>query len=165
MKRAFEAALWHLSSGGSVIVAAFAVLASCGLSNAETEPEPAPPSPPPIPSSAACDSLDRSECMRALHCTMHHVKSAEYECRPSQGPCETGLIQTDARTCKSRQGCIYDQGSCYCPFPGYGKTRIADKQKNPGGACACGGGPPPRCRQVESPSPTKSQTPPQEGPD
>lgn len=157
MKRFTKTWSWRWCMSASMLVCAITVLPSCSESNAETEPTPTP-LPPPIPASAACDSLDRSECLRALHCTLHsvNVKRAEYECRPSQGPCETGLSQTDVRTCKSRPGCTYDQGSCYCHFPGYGKTRIADKQKNPGGACACGGGPPPNCRRIENQSPAKS---------
>ncbi|HEY8145669.1 MAG TPA: hypothetical protein VIG06_23470 [Kofleriaceae bacterium] len=112
---------------------------------AEQKPPTGESSAPP-PATGACETLDRAECLRARHCTLHFVKSMEYECRPSGGPCETDLLQGDKAGCEARAGCTWDPGSCYCPFPGYGKTQVADKDSNQGGACACGGGPPPMCK-------------------
>lgn len=100
----------------------------------------------PVLASAACDTRDRAECLRALHCTLHHVDESEYACRPAAGRCETNLLQEDRAGCESRAGCSWDPGGCYCPFPGYGRTQVADKAQPSGQACGCGGGPPPRCR-------------------
>ena len=108
-------------------------------------PAPAPAETKKTPASASCDALDRAECLRAVRCTLLHVKQMVYQCRPSVGPCETGLLQTDKAACEKRDGCSYDGGGCYCPFPGYGRTAVEDKEKNKGGACVCGGGPPPMC--------------------
>lgn len=107
-----------------------------------------PDAAPPV--TGPCETLDRAECLRALHCTMHWIESSTYECRPSEGPCEVDLMQTDTKTCAARDGCKWDPGGCYCRFPGYGKTQVEDKQKNAGGACACGGGKPPICKAADA---------------
>lgn len=98
----------------------------------------------PIDPGTACDTLDRAECLRAHHCTLHFQKNTRYDCRPAKGPCEEDLIQGNRRACEARDGCEWQQARCYCPFPGYGQTKVPDKGP-PGGACVCGGGPPARC--------------------
>jgi hypothetical protein len=100
---------------------------------------------PSIPSSARCDSLTRTECYAAAHCVLEHVGTAKYTCRDPKGPCEVGLKQTDSKACNARPECTWKQGGCYCPFPGYGDTAVPEKPGTTGGACACGGGPPPMC--------------------
>jgi hypothetical protein len=144
-----------------VLVAALGAASGCrsgtsppGKGETQTEKTAAPsasvvPTVAPVPSSAACDSLDRAECLRALHCTLHHVKPGQYECLPSSGPCETNLLEGDRAGCEARAGCTWDPGGCYCPFPGYGQTQVPDKEARGGGACACGGGPPPSCKQAK----------------
>lgn len=104
------------------------------------EEEPAEPQPD-------CETLDRAECMRSRHCTMDWVKQNRYRCRASKGKCEVFLAQGDTRSCELRQGCEWQAGNCYCPFPGYGQTQVPDKKDNTGAACACGGGRPPRCKK------------------
>jgi hypothetical protein len=104
------------------------------------------PSPTPAPDAPACETLPRADCLRARHCTMEHLDPGQYHCRAAQGPCEEGLLQTDRRACEAVAGCTFDPGQCYCPFPGYGATQVPDrKDDQEAGACACGGGPPPRC--------------------
>lgn len=110
-----------------------------------TDEPPKPEDGPTPPVAVACATLDRAECLSARDCTMHWVASNTYECRASAEACETGMIQADKPECESRAGCAWSPGNCYCPFPGYGKTQVADKDKNTGGACVCGGGPPPLC--------------------
>jgi len=100
-----------------------------------------------VPPSTACDTLDRSECLSAKHCTLHWVENMKYDCRVAKGPCEVDLGQRDKPTCEKRDGCVWDPGGCYCPFPGYGSTKVPDKNKNSGSACGCGGGPPPICKK------------------
>ena len=128
-----------------------------GCSTSEGSPSSTPPSPEqnrtPAPQkqpSGACDTLDRAACISSLRCTLHNIKASQYECRPSQGPCEVGLIQTDRRACEARAGCLFENANCYCPFPGYGKTKVPDIQPDSGvvGACGCGGGPPSRCKSA-----------------
>jgi hypothetical protein len=153
---------------GLVVLVASLVTTACNREQQDgpERPEPvasknAPPpdSPPPQPqppktpadastpaSAAACDTLDRNECISALHCTLHWIADGKYECRDSKGPCEESLMQSDRRTCESRDGCAWNPGECYCRFPGYGQAQVPDKApKDSGGACACGGGPPPLC--------------------
>jgi len=100
---------------------------------------------PSIPTSTRCDSLPRTECYAATHCVLEHVGTAKYICRDPKGPCEVGLKQTDRTGCNARPQCTWKQGGCYCPFPGYGDTAVPEKPGTSGGACACGGGPPPMC--------------------
>ena len=133
----------------SVITAvALFALAGCKADEqgaAEPEAPTAPPAPTRPAAPSKCETLDRAECMGAKDCTMYWIADSRYECRASSGTCEVDLIQTDKKTCESRDGCAWSPGECYCKFPGYGQTQVPDKQKNSGGACACGGGKPPRC--------------------
>jgi hypothetical protein len=130
------------------LLAAVTALGCKGDKSGAGEPQPEPSRPA---ATAACETLDRAECMGARHCTLHWVEDMVYECRVSEGQCETDLIQTDKPTCESRDGCAWDPGECYCQFPGYGRTQVVDKDENSGGACACGGGPPPRCKPGATP--------------
>ena len=95
-----------------------------------------------------CASLSRLSCAKSSRCFLDHVSSSppRYLCRDKKGPCEEGINQWDKRACLAKPGCEHLEGSCYCPFPGYGETAVPDEvDAKRGGACACGGGPPPRC--------------------
>jgi len=127
---------------GTLVISAVLILVGC---KSEKRDAPGSSAAPTTPTAAACETLDRAQCLRATHCTMHWIESSTYECRTSKGSCEIDLAQTDKGTCESRQDCTWKPGECYCPFPGYGKTQVEDKENNSGGACACGGGAPPRC--------------------
>lgn len=119
------------------------------------DPTPAPTST--ISTSARCDSLTRLECYAASHCVLENVGPAKYVCRDPKGPCEVGLKQTDAKACNARPECTWKQGGCYCPFPGYGETAVPERTRNAGGACACGGGPPPMCvEKAQAAAPPRS---------
>jgi hypothetical protein len=107
---------------------------------------------PVVSPTAPCDSLSRQQCLGSTHCTLHWIKTSVYECRPDDGPCETGLSQNDKKGCIAKPGCLYKEPSCYCPFPGYGTTKVADTGAQ-GGACACGGGAPALCFQAGGPQP------------
>lgn len=137
----------------TAVALACVLWAGCGKGSAPSDKPDARPPPvvtpgvgelPVVPTSAPCDSLTRQECLGSTHCTLHWIKSGEYECRPDEGPCETNLSQTDKAGCIATQGCLYKEPSCYCPFPGYGQTKVKDKGSS-GGACACGGGAPSMC--------------------
>jgi hypothetical protein len=127
-----------------LVVSTACTLGSCrGKPKPGTDPAPTAP----IPTSARCDSLTRLECYSASHCVLEHVGPAKYVCRDPKGPCEVGLKQTDAKACNARAECTWTPGSCYCPFPGYGDTSVPERTGDVGGACACGGGPPPMCAE------------------
>jgi hypothetical protein len=119
------------------------VLVACSgpepVEHAQADPAPAPPTP-----TGPCESFTRSDCLRSSHCTLEFVEPGVYRCRPDQGSCEVGIGQSDRVACEGVAGCRFDQGSCYCPFNGYGRTAVPDPPAT-GGACACGGGPPPSC--------------------
>ncbi len=122
---------------------------------------PAPTGAPTIPTTAACASLSRLQCARSQHCFLEHVSSAppRYLCRDKKGPCEEGLSQWDRKACEARAGCEHVAGSCYCPFPGYGDTDVPEPaDQRSGGACACGGGAPPKCA-VKTGAPGSSAAP------
>lgn len=127
-----------------LLVCASLWLGAC-KSKPKPEPGPTPTATATIPASARCDSLTRLECYAASHCVLENVGPARYVCRDPQGPCEVGLKQTDAKACNARPECTWKPGACYCPFPGYGDTAVPERSRNSGGACACGGGPPPMC--------------------
>ena len=128
-----------------------AALASCGRG------EVAPPS----KLSGPCSSLTRLQCYASQECFLDHAEPNDYSCRDKRGPCEVDMRQTDEAACRARPGCEWDPGSCFCPFPGYGETSVPDPPGEAGGACACGGGPPPRCEQRNQPAERSSDgTPP-----
>jgi hypothetical protein len=130
----------------AVVLAVAACRQTAERAPADTKPPAGEPGETSPPTAAPCETLDRAECLRVRHCTLHFVKDGQYECRAEAGPCETDLFQGDKAGCEAREGCVWEPGSCYCPFPGYGTTQVADKSKDQGGACACGGGPPPMCK-------------------
>jgi hypothetical protein len=101
---------------------------------------------PVVSPTTPCESLSRQQCLGSTHCTLHWIKNMVYECRPDEGPCETGLSQNDKKGCIAKPGCLYKEPACYCPFPGSGATKVPDTG-TPGGACACGGGAPAMCFQ------------------
>ena len=94
---------------------------------------------PVVSPTTPCDSLSRQQCLGSTHCTLHWIKSSVYECRPDEGPCETGLSQNDKKGCMAKPGCLYKEPACYCPFPGYGATKVPDTGTT-GSACACRSG-------------------------
>ena len=137
----------------AALLACTPLVVACGKSTAPTgKPDASPQAigqpgvdeTPIVPTSAPCDSLTRLECLGSTHCTLHWIKTGEYECRPDEGPCETSLSQLDKKGCLAVPGCLFKEAACYCPFPGYGQTKVPDKGQK-GGACACGGGAPSLC--------------------
>jgi hypothetical protein len=75
-----------------------------------------------------CGDLTELQCMNSAECTF----TSGYECRPAEGPCESGFRQSidGPESCEAKENCSYLPGYCYCP---------------PGMWCFCGGGPPPGC--------------------
>lgn len=93
--------------------------------------------------------MSRAQCLASTDCTLHHLGSTNYDCRPSAGPCEVGLRQGDRTGCQARTGCVFDPGSCYCSCEGYGHTKAVAEEYG-GCACACAGGPPSMCKPASA---------------
>ena len=109
-----------------------------------------------------CAKQSRTECMRSARCALELATPGHvYRCRPAVEPCEPGLKQADffgsgeegvARSrqvqaaCRTRPGCVFDPGVCYCHCRGYGRTSVEDGPEAEPCNCGCAGGPPPRCR-------------------
>jgi hypothetical protein len=138
----------------AALVALAALVAACNARDGGRTGGQAPPSASPQETpapSVACDALPRAQCLASRQCTLHFVSPSLYACRPSEGPCEVGLDQDDRRACESRAACVFEPGSCYCPFEGHGKTKVPDTASSSRGSCRCSGGPPSRCRKAGDP--------------
>jgi hypothetical protein len=109
--------------------------------------------------SVDCATLTRRACLEAPSCTLVHEPKPPrrdlYRCRPAEPPCETIIAQSAfsgedregaRRQCQSQSGCVLDPGGCYCPCRGSGQTSVPDGPEASDCNCACGGGPPPRCK-------------------
>jgi hypothetical protein len=136
---------------GLFLALGIAALASCGRGEV-APPSPTGPTGPTGPTeptgpTGSCSSLTRLHCHASKDCFLDHAKPYHYSCREKRGPCEVDLLQTDEAGCRARPGCEWDPGSCYCPFAGYGETAVPDPPSRQGAACACGGGPPARCKE------------------
>lgn len=113
----------------------------CKKSSKRSEAEPQPA----IDTSRACASLTRLECYRATHCILEATAPARYVCRNPKGECEKTQPKYDKAKCESNPRCVFQPANCYCPFAGYGQTKVPDPPAKSGGACVCGGGSPARC--------------------
>lgn len=123
----------------------FAILAGCQQPRGEDKRR----GPYTVASSMPCEALSRSRCPHSEGCVLDWVGNLRYVCRPKQGICEEGLYQFDEASCRARESCTWDPGSCYCPLPGYGETVAGDDTwgvPKARGPCACAGGPAPMCR-------------------
>ena len=80
----------------------------------------------------ACAELDEIACLESDGCVLVLVgeEGEGYLCREAENDCER---QPTQEGCREMPGCEWDPGQCYCP---------------PGVLCACGGGPPPICREA-----------------
>lgn len=90
-----------------------------------------------------CSKLGTLECWKSTQCELDCTASknsptacSPYLCRPKKGKCELGFSQENLtrELCLQRGRCSYLAPNCFCPGP-------MD--------CACGGGPPARCRGEE----------------
>jgi hypothetical protein len=98
--------------------------------------------------------MTRALCLNSTHCTLELTDEAEvYVCRDAVGLCEEGLLQSDIDACRAIEGCMPDDGECYCGCRGYGRTSFEDGDEAEDCLCACGGGEPPSCQPTPDPVP------------
>lgn len=130
-----------------------------------------------------CGSLNRTQCLGSPQCTLvvaqpvphdhPEHRNGNYLCRPAEGHCEQGFIQSgmfgipeserremDERTaieaeraaaaqarssCLERPGCQVTDNDCYCQCRGMGRTTLEDGEELARCDCFCAGGAPPSC--------------------
>lgn len=94
-----------------------------------------------------CEKLSPLVCLESVKCTLDCKRQNKnpkfcdgansYFCRAEVGECEqaTNQAKLSKTDCEANKNCVYDAPSCFCPCD----FKLTCN-------CACGGGPPPNCR-------------------